>query len=370
MSAIWCRLLLGLLVLFAAGCEFEEVTKQTGYKGKARLNPWLAAERFAERKGRPVISSGSWVKPEPGYDTYFVPVGVLNNAGVVASMKRWILDGGHLVVLLEYSDSEWNDWNEFRSSSAEASPPLTEFLKEEGIILDHSISNKTSSGEIEFNNHVYQVEVESASKISLNDDAAKKDLNFASVKVGYGRLSVLTDARIFRSKNIDKAEHAELLAGLLNAISAGGKVVFLRGAGLSIWNLLGEHLWAILVGLLVALLFWLWKSFARFGPVESASTGSLLRGYDHHLEALGYYQWRLDKGASLLRPLRERIVENAQRAASSVGKRDVDLFQFLAERSGIPRERVVRALSESAPADATILTRTTGDLQELLKISR
>ena len=94
----------------------------------------------------------------------------------------------------------------------------------------------------------------------------------------------------------------------------------------------------------------------------------MLRGYEHHLEALGDFQWRLDRAASLLAPLREQIVELGQRTSVRAGRRDDDFFQFLADRAGLPRERVFRALAEAAPADSAILTRTTADLQQLLKV--
>jgi hypothetical protein len=121
-----------------------------------------------------------------------------------------------------------------------------------------------------------------------------------------------------------------------------------------------------LLGLAAVLVIWLWRSLARFGPMEAAAASSPLRGYDHHLEALGDFQWRLDKGTALLAPLREQIIENGQHLAVKSGRRDADFFAFLAERAGLPRERVARALSETSPADAAVLTRTAADLQTLI----
>ena len=66
--------------------------------------------------------------------------------------------------------------------------------------------------------------------------------------------------------------------------------------------------------------------------------------------------------------MREQIVELGQRTSVRAGRRDEDFFQFLADRAGLPRERVFRALAEAAPADPAILTRTTADLQQLLKV--
>lgn len=360
----WC---LVFLVLLTVGCEFEEVTRETGYKGKARLNPWLAAERFVERKGYDVRSSGSWVKPDWDHSVCFVPVGVLNNAGLVSAMKRWVSNGGHLVLLVEYSESEWNDWSDFHRSVPELQGPLLAFLKETGVTLERHGSGKIPETGITFDGKTYQTEMDPKARVSTGD---QKEQGFASVDYGYGRVTVVTDGRIFRSRKIGDKDHAALLSALIESSDNEGTVVFLRGAGISLWRMLGRHLWPVLIGLGVALIIWLWKSFTRFGPMESAATSSPLRGYDHHLEALGDFQWRLDKGAALLAPIRERIVEGGQKAVAAAGRRDADFFQFLADRAGLPRERVNRALIEDAPADGNVMTRTTADLQKLLAALR
>lgn len=361
------RLLVMVVALLSAGCEFEEVTKETGFKGKARINPWLAAERFVGKKGHDVHSSGGWVKPEWDHRAYFVPVGVLNNVGVVSAMKEWVSDGGHLVLLVEYSDSDWNDWSDYQRSVPELQKPLVDFLKDAGVTIERSRAGKPDGTTVTFGERTYEVEVDTNARVST---PAAKDGNFASVEYGYGRITVIPDARIFRSRKIGDKDHAALLSALIGSSTTEGSVVFLRGAGISLWRMLARHLWPVLVGLALTLIIWLWKSFTRFGPMESAATASPLRGYDHHLEALGDFQWRLDKGSALLAPIRERIVEGGQKAAAAAGRKDADFFQFLAERAGIPRERVTRALTESAPADGNIMTRTTADLQKLLAVLR
>ena len=129
-----------------------------------------------------------------------------------------------------------------------------------------------------------------------------------------------------------------------------------------------KHLWPVLLAGLVLLALWLWKNLSRFGPIESAASSGELRGYEHHLEALGDFQWRIDKAVSLLTPLREQIIELGQRTSLRAGRRDDDFFQFLADRAGLPRERVFRALAEVAPADPAVLTRTAADLQQMLNV--
>ena len=49
------RLLMMALALTA--CDHTEVKREIGYKGKARVNPWLAAERFCAAVHSPIVLS-------------------------------------------------------------------------------------------------------------------------------------------------------------------------------------------------------------------------------------------------------------------------------------------------------------------------
>jgi len=357
-----------LLALLVAGCgEYDEVKRETGYKGKARVNPWLAAERFTERLGYEVISSPNWKSPEESDSVCFMPAALLGNSSFTSRVEGWISDGGHLVLLVDHADSDHNDWARYPSSmDSQMEPSLTRMLKDAGLEVElKSTGGKEGESitEIPFDGENFKVTAEASSTVKRKKG---KPGVFASVKHGDGRITVLTDSRIFRSRWIGDREHAALLRALIEISPKEGAVMFVRGSGISFWGLIGRHLWPFLIGLGILVLVWLWRSFSRFGPVESSAEPSPLRGYDHHLEALGDFQWRLDKGSALLAPLREQIIEKGQQLSAKIGRRDDDFFQLLAERAGLSRERVVRALTEAAPADGLVLTRTVADLQRLL----
>lgn len=363
MKRVLTRLLLLLALLGCGGCNMREIEVETGYKGPARTNAWLAAERFAERYDYPVLSLASWREPDWADAVWVVPAAVLSNESFCQSAGDWIDGGGHLIVLAEHGEAHTNDWNLVdRPLSVDYPSALLAMLRRSGIEMDRSGS--ASAGEVEFQDEFYTVMANSLSSVSVNGGEAGV---FASVSQGEGLLTVLTDARIFRNRWIGENDHAELLRDLLYATEVDGAVVFVRGAATSFWRLLGEKLWPFIVGLLVLTGLWLWKSFRRFGPMEPVAVPSPLRAYDHHLEALGDFQWRLDKAKALLGPLRELIIERGQRLGARTGQRDADFFEWLGQRAGLPRERVFRALAEPAPADTTVLTRTTADLQRLLQ---
>lgn len=360
---IRCFALFPTAILLASCGEYTEEEREIGYKGRARVNPWLAAEKFAGRMGNETKSVISWTAPAWEESVWVIPAATLNNASFTRRTQSWVDDGGHLILLLDWADAETNDWAK-HSPPVELMPPLITMLKDVGIHVKKDES--ASADQVEFLGRSYRVDAKSENSVAKTESG--ESLIFMSEESGEGRITVVCDGRIFRNRWIGDHEHAALLSALIEATGNEGIVGFMRASGLSLWEMLKKHLWPVLLGLAVWIVLWLWKNLSRFGPVESANVPSVLRGYEHHLEALGDFQWRIDKGASLLAPLREQIVELGQRTSHRAGRRDDDFFQYLAERAGLPRERVFRALAEAAPADAAVLTRTTADLQQILKV--
>jgi hypothetical protein len=353
------------MMLSLTSCDYTKVEREIGFKGKARVNPWLAAERFCAKTDNEVRSVLTWTAPDSDDAVWFLPASILSNESFNRQMEQWVLDGGHLVLLVDHADAETNDWSN-QSVAPKLESALLEMLERAGIELrDEAASTGDVKAEkIRFARETFLVDAESDSSVALR---GKKPGVFASANRGEGRVTVITDARIFRNRWIGDKDHAALLDKLIEVTEFEGVVVFMRGSGLSLWGLLRSHLWPVLIGLGLLIVLWLWKNFTRFGPIEAEAGPATLRGYEHHLEALGDFQWRLDRAAGLLAPLRAQIVERGQRISIRSGRRDDDFFQFLADRAGIPRERVFRALAEAAPADSAILTRTTADLQRLLQ---
>jgi hypothetical protein len=286
---------------------------------------------------------------------------MLSNESFTRRMEEWVRDGGHLILLVEYADADTNDWLG-RHPPPVIEPALEAMLGRAGLHL--SEGDNVSARKIRFEGETYKVDARSNHPVAGKNG---KESVFATARVEEGRISVLADGRIFRNRWIGENDHAALLSALIAASDYEGRIGFMRGAGLSFWSLLREHLSPVLLGLVAWLVLWLWKSLSRFGPLESATPPPVLRGYGHHLEALGHFHWKLDHAATLLPPLREQVSEFGHRACLASGRRGDELHAFLAERAGIPGERVSRALSDITPSDPASLTRTTADLQQLLK---
>jgi hypothetical protein len=350
---------LALAALFLTGCEYTEVERETGYKGRARVNPWLAAERFIGLWGYEAHPVMSWTDPEAGDAVWIVPASILSNTSFTRSMEEWVHGGGHLILIVERTDAATNDWRGHHSTPS-IEQALTDMLRNAGITLEKS--GKASADEIEFLGDDYDINAESNAAVSMDEGGGDV---FASKECGEGRISVLTDGRIFRNRWIGEHDHAALLGALLDAGGYDGRVGIVRDSGLSLWALLREHLSPVLIAGAVLLLLWLWRNMSRFGPIESSSPPPVSRGYEHHLEALGFFHWQFDHAATLLARMRAQVSEYGQRACIAAGRSD--LQPFLAERADMPPERVARAMSDDAPHDPNAFTHVTADLQKLLE---
>lgn len=354
-----------LLCLALAGCDYTTRTRDIGYKGRARLDAYLAAARFFERQDYEVINKPGWPDLENNVAVIMAPASVLSTDAYVREVREWVEEGGHLICLIENAESFRNDWNEFKGfvpDNDEVLPAALEvWLKDAGLTVSHGDGSKVETKRLTVDEESFEVFCDSFVGIQKGNRARRA---MAQEYFGDGLITVMADARPFRNRYIGDLDHAALLQALVDMSPYEGSFAIVRDGGLSLWALLWRNGWPALVGLLLVAVFWLWKNMPRFGPLRREDEPTNLRDYDHHLEALGDFQWRLDKGAAMLRPLRDSVFERAHRQLAGT-HRDGDLFEWMARRAGMTRDRAERAMTHERPTDATSFTRVVADLQQL-----
>ncbi len=353
----------GAATLALAACNSTEVQREIGYKGPARSDPWLAAERLVARMDLPVRPVIAWSAPSEQDAVWMLPAALLSHESTIRPMEAWVRAGGHLILLVEYADSATNDWIDSDPPPAVV-PALLAMLARAGIVLNRpdSSASEMLASQVDFEGKTYRVAAQSHASVAV---AAAAPGVLASAARGRGRLTVVTDGRLFRNRWLDQHEHAALLVALVDASRRRATVGFMRGAGVSLWGLVYLHLWPFACTLGGLLGLWLWKNLPRFGPIEVAVTPAM-RSSHRHLQALGDFHWRLDHAASLVTRVRQQITEHGQRTSLRAAWSDHDFLLWLADRAGMTHARVSRAMATPPPTDPAALTLLAADLQQLL----
>lgn len=296
------RLLLGGVVLllialsvawFLANFEKRPVKEWVGASGEARLRPYLAAERFAERMGW----KASEVRALPGLAN--LPAG-----GVllmpprrqaltperIAEIVAWVERGGHLIAdaeLLGVPDPLFDALGVKRAPGERATKPQSVELAPGRRItaaLYGGMQLTVPHAEVRF----------------------RVGGELASFARGRGLVTVATTLYFAENQAIGKLGHAELLWHLLSLTPSRELVVYWAPARLSLWTFLVENAAAALAGFGALLALWLWSVIPRFGPVAPDAPPGRRRLLDH-LRASGRYFWN--------RGLRARLVIAARDAA-------------------------------------------------------
>lgn len=368
------------------GCQPETREKigeaPTGYRGKARINPYLAAETYLAEKGWEVESSRTWSNYRYETDVIFMPGSFLQTKGMGIRVLEWIGDGGTLVLTVEGGEPERNDFTDFSSGSGapekgdftgldylfetvgiEVSEDFTFEGPEEPLAEDGHLSREWELVRTEESEGGYELEFEGNVSLSVKTGwywtpKIEGQSRVIETSYGAGEIIVLAHARPLRNPYLARADHAKFLEYIVDTY-ADGNIVFLYGSSTSFFGLIWkEGRMAVIAGL-VLLGAWLWMRIPRFGPVLQDS--EIKRSpYGESLKASARFLWRGGQLEHLLRPLRARLEKENQGDPTT-------LYDRLAEESGLNREEVAEALTINPPKDPGHILKVVQKLQALLK---
>ena len=114
-------------------------------------------------------------------------------------------------------------------------------------------------------------------------------------------------------------------------------------------------------------IFWVWHSSRRFGPLRPDDPVDRRRLMEH-IEAAGRFQLVHHADAALVKSVRDAIQLRLRERHPRWQKLDPhELNERLAELSGIPADRVARALAFSGERDRERLTRRISVLESIRK---
>ena len=386
-------------VMFCSCGETEQKRRTTGYKGEARSNAFLAAQRLLGEYGYDVDKRRGLGELDYSTSMIFLSPSSLNTVGCAKRLMDWVDEGGHLVFMVSGGEKTGNDFvmNTLNWSMFDEDPSGMVYLFEtlgigledwdaepedpklEGMDLDdwESMSEESRAllgsevsefflWENELVVHhwaekglVFNIQYEG--DFGSEDKPEENKHRFLSIEHGVGRVTVLSDARPLRNRYIGQADHAQLLIDLAYISSRGGRIIFTNGAGDNFFSLLWRHFWMMLVALLIAVIFWLWKSLPRFGPVQDLPEGHM-REYLGQVRGIGRFLWGHKRDDALLGAMRRNI--NRQLALVS-GEQHEGIFEQLSERADLPVEQVIEAMTREQIREPGAMVRVTRNLQKI-----
>jgi hypothetical protein len=344
---------------FLATHERYEADIWVGYRGEARRNPWLGAQRFLERydisttevRALPELRN---LTPEA---TLVIPKSHhLITASLRDHLVGWVEQGGLLIVEAEYAgvddtltgafgvrrlETQYDEFDEEPDEEADA--PGYETI---------SLPGASAAATVDFQTYT-----------TLDGDDAwfRADGKYGTyllvVRRGDGTAIIVNDLDFLRNNVIGSHDHARFLLHLLglreyiattgisaSASGAGPVMFFNRPGKLSLFDWLKKNAWATMAGAAVALLCWLWRVVPRFGPVAPDPERARRRLLDH-LRASGRFLWANGHAMRLLEASREACLRRIGRAfphflSANVETRTAQLVDTL----GITEEQAQRIL--------------------------
>ncbi len=343
---------------FLTNHERVSIETRTGVSPQARRNPFLAAERFLSRLGldsQSISGRDRLLNPpsEPG-------LLLVNNLGPSLPPERelellnWIRRGGHLVVT---PDQTWDEETESGGNhlldsfgvrlrllepedECEETAGDEEYNQtEEKTLVPIKLPGYHQPLQIAFNPNLILVD---GSGLADGGSQAEEEGYLLHYSMGQGRLTVLSDHRIFTNDEIGDGDHALFLATLADGQE---RAWLLYSSNMpSLFNLLWQNSPQLLISCLFLLPLILWRMTLRTGPLLGREWQNR-RNLMEHLYAAGGYAWRTDQARGLFNTT-QRILEQAwRRRHPALGRLDRRArCEWIGEKTGLTPENVEMAL--------------------------
>jgi hypothetical protein len=374
--AAW--LVLPLATLLFQACDgnsgkFEYEEKTVGYKGAARVNPWLAAQEMLRRMGTPAGTHTSLAQM-PEFDTALVvPVDAITSRGAAQQMLAWAMRGGHLIVACSGTDRFNNDWLYDEPEAPGEYEPLLEAL-EVSVSKPKTSSSDTAelsfSGTVEFGDgkaHKISKAIKAGLDVRKLDHDVLAGSEEAAVLASFphysGRVTLLASAAPFRNRWIGDADHAAIFYEITQ-LQPVTSVLFISKSKMNLWQMLLENAWMPLIAVLLLILLWLWRNLPRFGPAVPSDT-SIVRHFGTQLDEAGTFLSDRAGHAALLAAARRSVLHAA--AQRGLQADAPDFIDHLAARAGLTAAAIRSALlDDSNTSDIIAASATLQKLQQSL----
>jgi len=340
--------------------DYEIVEKDQGYQGEAKTNPYLAAEFFLRRMGQKSEKIKLFTDKQKKLnhdDTLLVPsVRLAFDSRRSTDMLEWVNHGGHLIITGQPdAESSTNQRDHILDS-------LGLYIERQSLGDDASvIEEEPVNIGIYDEDHFWQVDFDDyliiskmakfKSEIIWSIDDNER-VHAIQLRFGLGRITLLSDIRIFRNEYIKSYDHAAFLLSLANdqlEISANGTFYYsLFEDQISLYQWLWENAKPFMISFVVFIIIVLWMLIPRFGPLINVQR-PIRRQFLDHLSASGNYHWRQGHYHKLLLEVRKQLsnkVKIKHPEWSALSKHD-QILHFV-ELSNIEEAAIKNALFDNS----------------------
>lgn len=357
-----------LALLVAAGFWFRSAYEpvqedaEVGYRGPARLNPFLATERLYTRLGVPAHTPPGAARPLPPPDHALLVLSRRRalSAQQLRALLEWVRQGGRLVIALDEAPRLDPVLAHFgvRVRGTDQSQEMKEPKEETETVAVRLRGGGTATVQVSRTPRL--VAAGRPADLTAGSPAGAFLLRFAE---GKGMVTILSDASFLDNDRLGERDDANLAWALLQGGRGDrdegpprGAVLVVREDLPSLAGLLVQNAWAAVASGLVLLAAWLWQAGARFGPVlpdPPRDRRSLLE----HVEAAGQFLWRAGRGADLAAAARQALLHRVEvREPDWLKLPERELAERLAAVAGLSTGRVEAALRSAAAEPADLVT--------------
>lgn len=323
---------------FVSTHERVEIREWVGPSPAARVNPYLAAMRFAERLGMKTAFVYGTVQFEalPPDSVVLLPAGRSGlTAARLRALDRWLREGGHAIVEPEAAgkaDLLLDRHRIKRDGSARAPAEKKSEIELPGIDRP-LVAAYLPAPALRFEGTAPDIVAPDSGGIWL-----------ASIPIGAGRLTVVSGLRRFDNRSIGSHDHAEIFRRVLDFRPNARTLTVMRlPHALPLWGWLRDNALPTLAAGGVLLALWLLRILPRFGPIqpEPANARRQLR---EHILATGRFRWAHGGRAGLLGAARETCEHHVAALTPRLAQMPPERrWQELAARTGLEVASVAAA---------------------------
>ena len=308
---------LGMWLYSNVESHVKEVDK--GYSEEARSNKFLAAELFLRKMGVKATKIELFQSdhaPFTHHDTLLIANNRHNfDRKRSKQLLDWVNTGGRLIITAQAFDADSSKFKDHLLN--ELGLTVVKIEPEEGNVFDAKVLDVDIDDENFWQvNFINTYSILETDKFNSDVIWRIKDGNTVhglQIKIGQGKITLLSDMLYFTNDFIDQYDHAEFLFLLVTnryESEKNGDFYYSLSENnpmLVSWLWLNAPYFLMSLTLLVVLI--LWMKIPRFGPIINIAQ-PVRRQFIEHLYAAGRYQWQQKFHNRLLMDVRQQLSQS------------------------------------------------------------